>query len=81
MFANHPNDIGASMWVLEDVTTMVEYCAVYRMDHPTMEAACRCEIVADDTPALDADWGKFHNPWENAQPRQVKCWGEGCEAD
>jgi len=26
------------------------------------EAARRCEIVADDTPALDADWGKFHNP-------------------
>jgi len=32
------------------------------MGHITMEAACRCEIVADDTPALDANWGKFHNP-------------------
>jgi len=48
---------------------------VEEMAH-AMEAACRCEIVADDIPALDADWGKFHNPWENARPRQVKRWGE-----
>jgi len=27
VFTNHPDDIGASMRVLEDVTTMVEYCA------------------------------------------------------
>jgi len=26
MFTNHPDDIEASMRVLEDVTTMVEYC-------------------------------------------------------
>jgi len=51
------------------------------MGHITMEAGRRCEIVADDTPALDADWGKFHNPWENARPRQVQRWGEGREAD
>jgi len=37
MFTNHPDDIGASMRVLEDVTTMVEYCAAYRMGHITME--------------------------------------------
>jgi len=42
-----------------------------------MEAARCCEIVADTTQALDADWGKFHNPWEHARPRQVKRWGEG----
>jgi len=42
-----------------------------------MEAARRCEIVADTTQALDADWGKFHNPWEHARPHQVKRWGEG----
>ena len=42
-----------------------------------MEAACRCEIVADTTQVLDADWGKFHNPCEHARPRQVKRWGEG----
>ena len=42
-----------------------------------MEAARRCEIVADTTQALDADWGKFHNPWEHAWPDQVKRWGEG----
>jgi len=29
-----------------------------------METARRCEIVADNTQALNADWGKFHNPWE-----------------
>jgi len=51
------------------------------MGHITMEAACRCEIAADDTPALDVDWGKFHNLWANAQPHQVKHWGEGREAD
>ena len=28
-----------------------------------MEAARCCEIVADDTQALDVDWGKFHNTW------------------
>jgi len=37
MFTHHPNDIGASMRVLEDVTTMVEYCAAYGMGHITME--------------------------------------------
>jgi len=42
-----------------------------------MEAARRCEIVADDTQALDADWDKFHNPWEHAWPHQVKRWGVG----
>jgi len=44
-----------------------------------MEAARRCEIGADDTQALDIDWGKFHNPWEHAQPHQVKrqAYGEG----
>ena len=51
------------------------------MGHIIMEAARNCEIVADDTPALDADWGKLHNPWANAQPHQVKRWGEGREAD
>jgi len=169
MFTNHPDDIGASMRVLEDVTTMVEYCATYGMGHITMEqkfhlsivsvfakelqklwqasyraapagttgigqgrkiyvaflkffaaysttsdkrkvlqmadafsynvqgfkatwrdhgmghitmeATRRCEIVVDKTLALDANWGKFHNPWENARPRQVKRWGEGREAD
>ena len=42
-----------------------------------MEAARCCEIVADTTQALNADWGKIHNPWEHARPRQVKHWGEG----
>jgi len=36
-FTNHPNDIGASMRVLKDVTTMVEYCTAYGMGHITME--------------------------------------------
>jgi len=42
-----------------------------------MEAARRCEIVADTTQALDADWGKIHNPWEHARPKQVMRWGKG----
>jgi len=42
-----------------------------------MEAARRCEIVADTTQALNTDWGKIHNPWEHARPQQVKHWGEG----
>ena len=33
---------------------------IEKMAH-AMEAARRCEISADDTLALDADWGKFHN--------------------
>jgi len=37
MFTHHPDDIGASMQVLEDVITMVEYCAAYGMGHITME--------------------------------------------
>jgi len=49
--------------------------------HITIEATRRCEIVADDTWALDANWDKFHNPWENARPRQVKRWGEGRKVD
>jgi len=51
------------------------------MGHITMEAVRRCEIVADDTPALNADWGKFHNPWENAWPHQVKRLGENRKVD
>jgi len=42
-----------------------------------MEAARRCEIVADTTQAINADWGKIHNLWDNALPRQVKHGGEG----
>ena len=42
---------------------------VEEMAH-TMEAACCCEIVLHDTLVIDADWGKFHNPWENARPRR-----------
>jgi len=60
--------------------TMTRQDDVEEMAH-AMEASRCCEIVADDTPALDADWGKFHNPWENARPRQVNRWGEGREAD
>jgi len=37
MFTNHLDDIGASIRVLEDVTTMVEYCAAYGIGHITME--------------------------------------------
>jgi len=42
-----------------------------------MDAARQCEIVADNTQALNVDWGKIYNPWENARPRRVKRWGEG----
>jgi len=44
---------------------------VAEMAH-AMEAARRCEIVADTTQALNADWGKIHNPLEHARPLQVK---------
>jgi len=43
----------------------------------TMDVARQCEIVADNTQVLNADWGKIHNPWENVQPHQVKRWREG----
>jgi len=42
-----------------------------------MEVARRCGIVADATQALNANWGKIHNPWEHAWPHQFKRWGEG----
>jgi len=42
-----------------------------------METARSCEILVDVIQALDANWGKFHNPWEHALPHQVKRWGEG----
>jgi len=41
------------------------------------EVALRCEIEADTTEALNANWGKIHNPWEHARPRQDMHWGEG----
>jgi len=46
MFTNHPNDIGASIQVLEDVITMVEYCAVNGMGHITMEQKFHLFIVS-----------------------------------
>jgi len=42
-----------------------------------IESARRCEIVADTTQALNADWGKIRDPWGHARPHQVKHWGEG----
>jgi len=44
MFTAQPDDIGAGRQVLEDVTTMVEYCAAYRMGHITMEQKFRLLI-------------------------------------
>ena len=37
MFTMHPDEFGASMHVLEDVTTLVEYCASYRSGYLSME--------------------------------------------
>jgi len=37
MFTVHPDEPGAGMRVLEDVTTLVEYCAAYCMVHLSME--------------------------------------------
>ena len=37
MFTVHPNEPGAGMHVLEDVTTMVKYCAAYNVGHLRME--------------------------------------------
>jgi len=37
MFTMHPDELGAGMRVLEDVTTLVEYCAAYRMGHLSVE--------------------------------------------
>ena len=49
---------------------------VTEMEH-AMDAAERCEILADNTQALNADWDKIHNPFENVWPHYVKRWGEG----
>jgi len=37
MFTMHPNELGAGMHVLEDVTTLVKYCAAYCMGQLNME--------------------------------------------
>jgi len=37
MFTMHPDEIGAGMRVLEDVITLVDYCAAYRIGHFSME--------------------------------------------
>jgi len=37
MFAMHPDEPGADMRVLEDVTTLIEYCAAYGIGHLSME--------------------------------------------
>ena len=37
MFTMHPDEIDASMRVLEDVITLVDYCAAYGMGHLSME--------------------------------------------
>ena len=42
---------------------------VAEMAH-AMEAARRFEIVADTTQALNANWGKIHNPWKHARANQ-----------
>jgi len=47
MFTNHPDDIGASMRVLDDVTTLVEYCAACGMGHITMEQKFHLFIASD----------------------------------
>jgi len=41
-----------------------------------MEAARRCEIVADITQALNADW-QDPQPMGAHSPHQVMRWGEG----
>ena len=37
MFTMHPDEIGAGMRVLEDVITLVDYCAAFGMGHLSME--------------------------------------------
>ena len=37
MFAMHPDEPGAGMRILEDITTLIEYRAAYRMGHLSME--------------------------------------------
>ena len=56
MLTNHPNNIGVSMWVLEDVTTMVEYCAAYGMGHITMEQKFHLFIASALAKELQKLW-------------------------
>ena len=57
MFINHPDDIGASMRVLEEVTTMVEYCATYIMGHITIHLF---ESSSARLPKNSENCGKHH---------------------
>ena len=56
MFTNHPDEIGASMRVLKDVTTMVEYCAAYGMGHITMEQKFHLFITSTFAKELQKLW-------------------------
>jgi len=59
MFTMHPNELGAGMHVLEDVTTLVEYCAAYRMGHLSMEQKFHMFISS-------AFSKEFRKPWQAA---------------
>jgi len=60
MLTNHPDDIGASMRVLEDVTTMVEYCAACGMDHITMEQKFHLFIASTFAKSLRKLWQAWY---------------------
>jgi len=75
MLTNHLDDIGESMQVLEDVTTMVEYCAAYDMGHITMGRSSICSLPAH-LPKNSQNCGKhcteLHQPALPAEGRVAR---------
>ena len=56
MFTMHPDEIFAGMRVLEDVITLVDYCAAYDMRHLSMEQKFHLFISSAFSKALLKLW-------------------------
>jgi len=56
MFTAHPDELGANMRVLEDVTTMVDYCTAYGMGHISMEQKFHLFISSAFSKELQKLW-------------------------
>ena len=56
MFVMHPNEIGVGMSVLEDVITLVDYCATYGMGHLIMEQKFHLFISSAFSKKLLKQW-------------------------
>jgi len=73
MFTMHPDELGAGIRVLEDVTTLVEYCAAYRMGHLSMEQKFHLFISS----AFSKEFWKLWQVAYRETPASTTCIGQG----